>query len=54
MNNAKDLVKDRIDILRICLGPVLDEMGYAADSLERHMLNELQFLEKLLDTLERS
>ena len=48
---------ERMDILRTCLGRALDPeygMGYAADLTERQMMNELQFLEHLLDLIERS
>jgi hypothetical protein len=30
------------------------EWGYAADSMEQQMMNEIQFLEDLLDMIERS
>ena len=57
MNTVKELVLDRMDIIRTCLGRVLDPeygMGYAADLTERQMMNELQFLEHLLEEIERS
>ena len=57
MDKVKDLVQERIDILTQCLGRALDPeygMGYAADLTERQMMNELQFLEKVLDTIEKS
>ena len=53
----KEKLYERMDILRTCLGRALDPeygMGYAADLTERQMMNELQFLENLLDKIERS
>ena len=53
----KEKLYERMDILRTCLGRALDSeygMGYAADLTERQMMNELQFLEHLLDLIERS
>ena len=54
----KEKLYERMDILRTCLGrvfdPELSDMGYAADLTERQMMNELQFLENLLDIIERS
>ena len=53
----KEKLYERMDILRTCLGRAIDPeygMGYAADSLERQMMNELQFLENLIDLIERS
>jgi hypothetical protein len=53
----KEKLYERMDILRTCLGRVIDPeygMGYAADLTERQMMNEIQFLENLLDIIERS
>ena len=51
----KEKLYERMDILRTCLGRALDpEYGYAADLTERQMMNELQFLENLIDIIERS
>jgi hypothetical protein len=57
MEKVKAEIEDRIGILKTCLGRVLDPeygMGYAADLTERQMMNEIEFLENLLDLIERS
>lgn len=53
----KEKLYERLDILRTCLGRAFDPeygMAYAADLTERQMMNEMQFLENLLDIIERS
>jgi len=57
MDKVKSEIQDRLDVLRTCLGRALDPeygMAYAADLTERQMMNEIQFLENLLDIIERS
>ena len=49
MDKVKEEIQDRINILRTCIskdGPV--------DRLDHHFLNEMQFLQKVLDLIERS
>jgi hypothetical protein len=47
---VKEVLYDRLKVLRQCVGPD-DEYG---DDVINQMRNEIDFLEDLLDTIERS
>ena len=47
--DVKEVLYDRLNIIRTCLGK--DE---PIDRLDFHFVNEIQFLENLLDIIERS
>ena len=50
----KEKLYERLDILRTCLKSAdIDGYGYI-DLTERQMANEMQFIENLLDIIERS
>lgn len=50
----KEKLYDRLEILRNCLkGREQDDYGYI-DFMDNQMANEVQFLENLLDIIERS
>ena len=50
---VKENLYERLEGLRDYLAKMA-EWGYAADSMEQQMMNEIQFLEDLLEMLERS
>ena len=50
----KEKLYERLEILRTCLkGREQDDWGYI-DFMDNQMANEVQFLENLLDIIERS
>ena len=51
---VKEKLYDRLSVLRQCLGNAeKDDWGYI-DHLDHHMANEMEFLQNLLDLIERS
>lgn len=54
MDKIKEQINDRMEILRTCLkdGPGKDDYGYI-DPYDVAMNSELQFLERLLETVEK-
>lgn len=49
----KEKLYERLEVLRICLGRALDpEYGYI-DDYDRAMANEMDFIQGLLDQIER-
>ena len=50
---VKENLYERLEGLRDYLAKMA-EWGYAAGSMEQQMVNEIQFLEDLLDMIERS
>lgn len=53
MDKIKEQINDRMEILRTCLkGREQDEYGYI-DFIDTQMANELRFLERLLETVEK-
>jgi DNA replication initiation complex subunit (GINS family) len=50
---VKENLYERLEGLRDYLAKMA-EWGYAASSMEQQMVNEIQFLEDLLDMIERS
>lgn len=51
---VKEELFDRLNVLRQCLGPDVYTVGWEANEVEEQMINEVSFLEDLLDMIERS
>lgn len=53
MFDVREELYERVAIIRSCISGVATP-GWEPDDVERQMLNELDFLENLLDKMERS
>lgn len=52
--DVKEMLYGRLEVLRTCLGPGYRQIGYEPDDVEKQMINEIDFLEDVLDMIERS